>query len=89
MKFKAELSGDGVEWLKIKLAPVLERLGKEVTLLLTTAAVTVVQDQDSTGSIRVHSTFSPVRAPPGPHACLGFATLIKSAARRRRRRPRS
>jgi hypothetical protein len=49
----------GVDWLKHKLAPVLERIGKEVTLLLTPTAVTLLQDQDSTGSIRLHATFSP------------------------------
>lgn len=60
MKFKGELHEEGTSWLKLRLAPVLERLGKEVTLLLAPKSVTFIQDAATTQGIRVHATFAPV-----------------------------
>mmetsp|Transcript_38476 Transcript_38476/g.73722 ORF Transcript_38476/g.73722 Transcript_38476/m.73722 type:complete len:320 (+) Transcript_38476:257-1216(+) len=59
MKFKGELHEEGTSWLKLRLAPVLERLGKEVTLLLAPKSVTFIQDAATTQGIRVHATFAP------------------------------
>ncbi|KAK3272255.1 hypothetical protein CYMTET_19433, partial [Cymbomonas tetramitiformis] len=57
MKFKGELNENGVIWLQRRLIPVLERLGKEVILLLTPSAVLFIQDTKSTQGLLIHTIF--------------------------------
>mmetsp|Transcript_32114 Transcript_32114/g.44522 ORF Transcript_32114/g.44522 Transcript_32114/m.44522 type:complete len:322 (+) Transcript_32114:36-1001(+) len=57
MKFKGQLSDNGVFWLQRRIVPSLERLGREVTLLFTPDNLTFSQDTETTHGIRVHAVF--------------------------------
>jgi hypothetical protein len=54
MRFKAELSASGLSWLESKFVPTLEKLGKEVYVLLVPSALYLVQDQAVAG-VEVHA----------------------------------
>jgi hypothetical protein len=86
MKLKSELNETGVFWLQRRLCPVLERLGKEVTLLFTPDSLTFVQDTNTTQGIRVHAIFKQVRFDKNlcalyrccPNDCTHACTIVRT-----------
>jgi HUS1 checkpoint protein len=54
MKFRATFSSVGVQWLE-RFVPVFEKLGKEVTVLLTSNTVHLVQDAVVSGGLELHA----------------------------------
>lgn len=53
MRFKGVLSEEGLHWLESKFIPTLEKLGKEVYMLLLPGALYIAQDQ-AVSDIEVH-----------------------------------
>jgi HUS1 checkpoint protein len=54
MKFRSTFSTVGVQWLE-RFVPVFEKLGNELTMLLTRNTIHLVQDAVSTGGLELHA----------------------------------
>ena len=54
MKFRATFSSVGVQWLE-RFVPVFEKLGKELSVLLTPNTIHLVQDALATGGLELHA----------------------------------
>jgi len=54
MKFRATFSSVGVQWLE-RFVPVFEKLGKELSVLLTPSTLHLVQDHTASGGLELHA----------------------------------
>lgn len=54
MKFRATFSSVGVQWLE-RFVPVFDKLGKELTVLLTPNTLHLVQDAVASGGLELHA----------------------------------
>ena len=54
MKFRATFSSVGVQWLE-RFVPVFDKLGKELSVLLTPNTLHLVQDAVASGGLELHA----------------------------------
>jgi HUS1 checkpoint protein len=77
MKFRATFSSVGVQWLE-RFVPVFDKLGKELSVLLTPNTLHLVQDAVASGGLELHAdptTRTRSRSRSSPRRCTACCAV--------------